>query len=351
MFPIVGNHEIDGGQMNWMRAEYDNGNGERTPLKEYTNQDGPVGIKQTQYTWDWGAIRFVNVNVYANDAQDDDDFTLNGVITDGGLAWCEKAFKQARDMGQQIIVMSHEPCWDPDWSRKHNDCLGRSGAYVNRNKFWRLMEDYGVLAYMCGDSHVWKTFIPAEVVNDTGDFPTDPGDDVNFPPNLTRHIDFGNWGNYQTQDENYTWGRGSVYPDKIVFTIRRAAAPAGTSWGPAEDDNPSQLGSPLYSAATITLPFRDANPSVYIPSPSVPESSSSSSSSSLFSSSSSSSSSQSSSSSSSSSQSSSSSSSSSSQSSSSSSSSLSSSSSSSSSSQSSSSSSSSLSSSSSSSSL
>jgi len=59
-----------------------------------------------------------------------------------------------------------------------------------------MMEDYGVLACLYGHTHLYKTFIPSDVVDDTGDFPHENANgDADFPPNKTVHIDFGNCGN------------------------------------------------------------------------------------------------------------------------------------------------------------
>jgi hypothetical protein len=64
-YPIVGNHETEtGADMQWVRNEYDNGNNVRTPLKNYTNQDGPTGTVRTNYSWDCNNAHFIALNEY-----------------------------------------------------------------------------------------------------------------------------------------------------------------------------------------------------------------------------------------------------------------------------------------------
>ena len=56
-YPLIGNHEVDSGDgpdIEWLRNEYDNGNGVRTPLKNFTNQNGPTGTTRLTYSWDYG---------------------------------------------------------------------------------------------------------------------------------------------------------------------------------------------------------------------------------------------------------------------------------------------------------
>jgi len=265
----IGNHEIDGNMMTWVRAEYNTGNSLRTPYKNYTNQDGPVGIKETQYSWDWGDIRYIALNIYANNAQDDDEFTLNGVITQGHLDWLEGILQGAIEDGKQTVVISHEPCFDPDFSNKDGDCLDRNET--TRDQFYQMMENYSVLAYLNGDSHSFKTFYPTDVVDSTGDFPHESGGDASFPPNRVPQLDIGNYGNDTNvpAGEGQSWGKGTVYSDRIVFTFRRDYDSDGT-WVSAIDNT--------YSKPSYTLYFRDVNPSVFIPSSSSAAGSSSSSS-------------------------------------------------------------------------
>ena len=59
-YPGAGNHETETpADMAWLRNEYHNGNGLRTPLKEFTNQDGPSSSRETTYTWDYGNAHFI----------------------------------------------------------------------------------------------------------------------------------------------------------------------------------------------------------------------------------------------------------------------------------------------------
>jgi len=158
-FNATGNHDAESytgiGTMPWMRAEYHTGNGLRTPfLKMYTNQDGPSGSRETCYSFDWGPARFIVLNIYWNGklsvGSDDARGWSTGNIIPDIYNWL--ADKLKHNTKPYVFVMGHEPAFP------YNDNIGDSlDQYPeNRDRFWSLLEQYHVTAYLCGHTHVYS---------------------------------------------------------------------------------------------------------------------------------------------------------------------------------------------------
>lgn len=159
-YPVIGNHEAETGiDMEWLRNEYNNGNSIRTPLKNYTNQDGPTGTVRTNYSWDYGNAHFVVLNEYwdgginegtgqsisGSDTAVDGDIVpalYNWLVAD--LATCSKSF---------IFAFGHEPAFP--YNRHVGDSLDANET--SRNAFWNLLETQGVAAFICGHTHYYSS--------------------------------------------------------------------------------------------------------------------------------------------------------------------------------------------------
>ena len=159
-YPIIGNHEAETGiDMEWLRNEYDNGNNVRTPLKNYTNQDGPTGTVRTNYSWDYGNAHFIALNQYWDGGTNEgtgqsisgSDTAVDGDIVPALYDWlaedlesCSKPF---------IFVFGHEPAFP--YNRHVGDSLDANET--SRNAFWNLLEIDGVTAYICGHTHYYSS--------------------------------------------------------------------------------------------------------------------------------------------------------------------------------------------------
>ena len=144
-YPGVGNHEAESPRdMEWMRDEYNNGNGIRTPLKNFTNQDGPASSKETTYSWDYGNAHFIQLNEYWDGVS---DTGTNGYVLPPLYDWM--AADLAANTRPNIFVFGHEPAFAHH--RRLGDCLNAEAPH--RDAFWQLMEDHDVKAYFCGHSH------------------------------------------------------------------------------------------------------------------------------------------------------------------------------------------------------
>jgi hypothetical protein len=147
--------------MQWLRAEYDTGNSVRTPLKNYTNQDGPVGTQRVCYTWDYGGAHFVALNEYWNGGTTEGtgtDISKNDTAADGDVVPALRTWLAndlAANRGKPVFVFGHEPAFPAN--RHIGDSL--DAHPVNRDAFWSLLETENVLAYLVGHTHVYSTHL------------------------------------------------------------------------------------------------------------------------------------------------------------------------------------------------
>ena len=140
-----GNNDLS--QIDWLRDEYTNGNGVRTPLKDRTNQDGPAGTEETTYSWDYGNAHFISLNVYWDGTSDTGS---SGDIGPDLYAWL--AADLADNDKPATFVFGHEPAFPEN--RHVGDSLDQYPT--NRDAFWQLLEDNGVTAYFCGHTHYYS---------------------------------------------------------------------------------------------------------------------------------------------------------------------------------------------------
>ena len=149
-YGVVGNHDAESPttDMVWLRNEYNNGNGVRTPLKNFTNQNGPAGSVETTYSWDYGNAHFIVLNVYWNGGTaTGSDYAADGDIVPVLYNWLE-ADLAATDKPFVFIFM-HEPSFP--YNHHYGDSLDKYTDH--RNAFWSLLESEGVMAIFSGHTH------------------------------------------------------------------------------------------------------------------------------------------------------------------------------------------------------
>ena len=154
-YPGLGNHEEEtAADMTWIRAEYTTGNGGRVPLKVYTNQDGPAGTVETNYSWDYGNVHFIMLNEYWNGATAaGSDVAADGDIVPALRDWLTANL--AATTKPAIIVFGHEPAYP--FNRHVGDSLDLHPA--NRDAFMDLLEsDPRVKAYIVGHTHFYSKY-------------------------------------------------------------------------------------------------------------------------------------------------------------------------------------------------
>lgn len=154
-YPGIGNHEKETVEdMAWLRAEFASGNGVRIPLREFTNDDGPMGSRETTYSWDYGNARFIMLNQYWNGgSKPGSDAAGPGDIGDALYNWLKKNL--AKNKKPVVFVFGHEPAFPK--IRHVGDSLDLYPA--RRDRFWRLLESTpAVKAFICGHTHYYSKF-------------------------------------------------------------------------------------------------------------------------------------------------------------------------------------------------
>lgn len=140
-YPAVGNHEVETPEdMNWLRS-YDYG-----PVNP-----GPSGCPTTTYSFDYENAHFVVLNVYCDVHG---DTVTDGDIPDHLYTWL--AADLAATTKPHIFVFGHEPAFpQPDALTGRVRHLGGSldAHPTRRDRFWKLLRERGVRAYICGHTH------------------------------------------------------------------------------------------------------------------------------------------------------------------------------------------------------
>lgn len=216
-YPVVGNHELPGegeeasfgANMDWLNS-YDYG----------SVNLGPTGCPTTTYSFDYGNAHFAVLNEYCDSTGDD---VTPGNVPDHLYDWLASDLSNT---GQEhIFVVGHEPAYpqpDADNGRVRHlgDSLDQYPAY--RDRFWSLLRDRDVVAYICGHTHnyslvdvdgVWQLDAGhARGRGDTGARSTFvmvhvEGHIVTFET----HRDDASGGEYVHADGGRLWPRGLVY--------------------------------------------------------------------------------------------------------------------------------------------
>ncbi|MBN2149612.1 MAG: metallophosphoesterase [Anaerolineales bacterium] len=140
-YPVVGNHETETPEdMVWLRAfEY----GMVNP--------GPAGCPTTTYSFDHGSAHFVVLNEYCDQAG---DTATSGDVPDYLYDWLAADLEATNQ--DLVFVFGHEPAFpqpDADNGRLRHEYDSLNQFPDNRDRFWSLLQDYRVAAYICGHTH------------------------------------------------------------------------------------------------------------------------------------------------------------------------------------------------------
>ena len=161
-YPVLGNHDLSPSDLSWVHNNF--------ATFPYIVNQGPSPTETTTYSFDYGIGHFVVLNEYYDGAR---ETGTNGDADDALYNWLLDDL--AATTQPAIFVFGHEPAF-PEY-RHVGDSL--DGHPANRDRFWKLLNDTGVVAYICGHTH---TYYAKQV----------PGRDWE---NFTWQIDLGNAGN------------------------------------------------------------------------------------------------------------------------------------------------------------
>jgi hypothetical protein len=147
-FPVVGNHDLWPGDMNWLRAFAPDLNGFVPPN---TLQPGPPDCEETTYSFDYLNTHIVVLNVYCDTH---DDIRTDGAIVDSLYEWLAKDLASTKK--EAIFIFGHEPAYpqadmDAGIVRHLEDSLDKYP--ITRDRFWKLLAERKVKAYITGHTH------------------------------------------------------------------------------------------------------------------------------------------------------------------------------------------------------
>jgi hypothetical protein len=153
-YPLLGNHEQEtSSDMTWLRNEYWNANSStnRDPLKDYTNQDGPEGSVETTYSWDYGNVHFISLNIYWNGGTSaGSDIARSGDIVSELYDWLEADL--AANTKPFVFVFHHDPAFP--YNHHYGDSLDEYST--NRDDYWALLEAENVAAVFVSHTHYYS---------------------------------------------------------------------------------------------------------------------------------------------------------------------------------------------------
>jgi hypothetical protein len=147
-YPVIGNHELPeegqeseyGANLAWLNS-YDYGE----------VNAGPSGCPTTTYSFDHGNAHFVVLNEYCDS---NGDGVTSGDVTDHVYEWLVNDLENTAQ--EHVFVFGHEPAYpQPDADNGRLRHVGDSlDQYPERrNRFWGLLKEKGVVAYICGHTH------------------------------------------------------------------------------------------------------------------------------------------------------------------------------------------------------
>ena len=154
-YPVVGNHELEAKETGpYLRKYFDD------HLKGNVNP-GPQGSEQTTYSFDVGQVHIAVINVYWNGEPGSDNEKHGGTVVPALRDWLKRDLEASTKPWK--LVTGHEPAFpqpDQDWhvGRHVGDSLDRNPE--NRDAFWKLLEQQGAAAYICGHTHRYSRYQP-----------------------------------------------------------------------------------------------------------------------------------------------------------------------------------------------
>jgi hypothetical protein len=268
-YPVVGNHDAERPQaMEWMRNY--NAGGNTLP---YVVNIGPTNCEETTFSFDYQNTHFVVLNEYYDG---DSDCSTDGDVVDSLYYWLVDDL--AVTSKPLVFVFGHEPAYP--WPDAYNARLRHVGDSldkypVHRDRFWSLLRDEAVVAYICGHSHdysavkregVWQLDVGrAGGVSDIGAPSTfslievngDNMADVTFTVYRDLHD-----GIYDYNDIIHTWTASAdpEPPERVTDLTAALSEGIFLSWSPVTADTTGNPEGILYYAIhRDTLPDLTVN--------------------------------------------------------------------------------------------
>jgi predicted phosphodiesterase len=137
---VVGNHDVKEKHLAWIRSH-----AAKLPGPVHA---GPKQCEQTTYSFDRGGAHFVILNEYYSGLSDAEEWSD---VCPSLYDWLDRDLAENR--GKLTFVFGHEPIAaipDADSGTVNHEETNLSRHAKNAHRFWRLLRDRGVKAYVCG---------------------------------------------------------------------------------------------------------------------------------------------------------------------------------------------------------
>lgn len=154
-YPVVGNHELDDKEsMPFLRTYFD---------KQLKNKvlAGPAGTHQTTYSFDVGQVHIAVLNEYWNGQTGAGSDTKGDDVVPALRDWLSNDLKASKKPWK--LVVGHMPAYpkpDRNWDRIRHVGESLDAHASNRDAFWKMLDEQGVAAYLCGHTHGYSRYQP-----------------------------------------------------------------------------------------------------------------------------------------------------------------------------------------------
>ncbi len=140
-YPSMGNHDKDPDRAHFYESYFKKN---RLPNLVDTSFIKPHGPEALFYSFAYQNCYFIVLDQYFHVP-----YRNYGRVIDQQLQWLEDQLKH--NTYPFVFVIGHEPAYPQSWQRNYGDCLDRSPE--DRDRFWEVLAQHQVTAYICGHTH------------------------------------------------------------------------------------------------------------------------------------------------------------------------------------------------------
>ncbi len=123
---------------------------------------GPDGTRETTYSFDAGEVHIAVINEYWDGkTRRGSDAALKGNVVAPLRDWLRKDLHASRKPWK--LVFGHEPAFpqeDRDWKGSRHSSSSLNAYKKDRDTFWKVLEEEGAAAYVCGHTHRYSRYQP-----------------------------------------------------------------------------------------------------------------------------------------------------------------------------------------------
>jgi hypothetical protein len=124
---------------------------------------GPAGTSRTTYSFDAGSVHIVILNMYWDGTQaPDSEKKSEGTVVPALREWLTDDLKASKLPWK--IVVAHLPAYpqpDKDWGDARHIGGSLDKYPSDRDAFWKILEENGATAFICGHTHRYSKYQPA----------------------------------------------------------------------------------------------------------------------------------------------------------------------------------------------